>query len=150
MTKDQLNALYDADDELIAYIIYPDGPSCAIYDRLSSVNANQLRESMDVAKDYYWWMDDFMYDAGYNTSETSSACINGFYFVVNIATYSNIATSSYYTYYENAEGDTRVIEFDFNNFDDRPVWRTYVERYMNMVAFKPGSVEFGSIVYNAV
>lgn len=150
MALSDLKKAYEDNESLIAYVIYPFGPSLTVSDYPATESSEDVQNSGNVVKDYWGGLDDYMLSIGYTTSKTETVAINGFDFVLNQTTLEDHAARGYYIYYSDPEGNTRVVNFDFFDFENIPVWNSYIDRYMQMVSFKPGTIPFGTRVYSTL
>lgn len=148
MALSDLKKAYEENENMIAYVIYPHGPSFCVIDYLTTETVEDVQNSGNVAKDFFGGLDDYMLSIGYTTSKTETITINGFDFVMNQTILDNRAAREYYIYYSDKSGNTHIINFDFFDFEDIPVWNNYIDQYMQMVSFKPGTIPFGIGVYS--
>lgn len=136
---------FNNNKDLIAYVIYPDGPTCLISDysidgtaSCEAILSGDVFDILTGTRDYYL-------SIGCDTCVASIESRNDIFFVSFLSTVDSSAYRSNLVYYVK-NNSMRAVAFDFIGYDDIIIWNNYTLDFMDKVQFNVDLIDLNSEV----
>lgn len=132
------NAFRD-NPSLIAYVVYPNGPSYTISDELVEDPVDLFRQVADFDQ-ISQIIESKMFDAGYETCEAKLIEFGDSFLVSILCTRDEQAIRSITAYYQSDMSLRRLV-FTFIAYDNIPIWNQYSINFLRQIDFRVSLLE---------